>query len=419
MKPYRISEIDLNNVVFSSVFTKSDGKKYVPIKYNDERNGLTDFVFQTTELYCDQEPVQKGDYWELNIPLYGNDQSRVLQLVNLLQSFDKKVVNEIERTNYVWFGDNEHSEFRYKNQVRTVPKPDKYRKYGELKVKIMDTPMFRPQILDNNTKKISVRDIKKGTWLRFMFHCVAVWINDNGSGLYLKPIKISQRQKSQSIDYEFVDDSDDEKILDTEFGPFLHTAAQHTDTVTHQNHFIKPVKSVGKIKVTQNLTSISNIPMEGGQRHKQPVKKSHYTPLNETTYEQSSESSDASNTNTDEWKHSKHRRTIHEASNEDTDDSSESETSETSGESESDNSDESEESETSDDQTQENTTSDSDDSDTSDESDSDQVDEHIYDQFMAKHKNQFDIDSSTVHATSIAYNNLRHKGTPSDFHTEH
>jgi hypothetical protein len=458
MKPYRINEIDPSRIVFSSIFAKSDGKRYVPIKYNDERNGLTDLVFQTTELYCDQLPENKGDYWELNMPLYGNDQSRVLQLINFLQSLDKKVVNEIEATNYEWFGDNENSEFKYKNQVRIVQKPDKYRKQGELKVKIMDTNMFRPQILDNNMKKIGIRDIKKGTWLRFMFHCVAVWIKDNGSGLYLKPIKISQRQKTQPVDYEFVDDSDDEKILDTEFGPFLHTAAPHTETATARNghnHFIKPVKSVGKIKVTQNVTSVSNIPVGGfggahdkaqavrdnqstarGSKSVTRVKKSHYTPLNETTYEQSSESSDASNTDTDEWKHKhrhNYRRTIEEESDETSDDASDnnsSKSSKTSNElnnvsggssdnssdNESDNSSDTtsnDESNNYEDSDESDDSDDSDNSDTSsDDSDTAQVDERIYEQFIEKHKNQFDIDSSTVHATSIVYNNYRHKLPP-------
>ena len=187
MKPYRISEVDLNNIVYSQV---KDGKnkKVVYIKYNNN-NTQTRLTFQTTSLINSEDVQKKNGFYELDVPLHGKSNSKVNKLIEFLRDIDKKIINDARRNSNKWF--NGTKNITYKSIIRSSYNKKSIYKNGVLRIKISDNMNTKPIILNNENNNIEISDITSNHYIKMILECYAIWITENGFGLYMKPVLLS------------------------------------------------------------------------------------------------------------------------------------------------------------------------------------------------------------------------------------
>ena len=62
----------------------------------------------------------------------------------------------------------------------------------------------------NNKNKLNVEDIPTNSWVKMILEVYAIWINENGFGLFVRPILISFQIKDQlDYNYKLMEDSDE------------------------------------------------------------------------------------------------------------------------------------------------------------------------------------------------------------------
>jgi len=223
LKPYRISDIDFDKIIYSPI-KMGKNKKVVYLKYDHEKkNNLT---FQTPSLFNSDELKKKNGFYELDIPLFGKSTNKVDELYTFLKDLDKKIIQDGRKNHKTWF--NGLKNITYKSIIRSSLIKDNIYKNGVLRIKISDKPNDNTILVNNEGKNISLDDIKPNTHIKMILECYAVWITDNGFGLYLKPILLSLNEiKTVSYKYELLDDSDEEidiieDVMDTEINPTTH-----------------------------------------------------------------------------------------------------------------------------------------------------------------------------------------------------
>lgn len=209
-KTLRISQIDLNKISYESIRGKD--KKYIPINYDGIGNKL---IFQTPLLMSNSLPVKNDDYYELDIPLYGKSHRKVDKFVKLLRQLDMKFINDVKQHAKKWF--QEKSKIRYKSIIRDINDNNRIYENGLIKIKIL--PTYNGTIVIQNGKEIEPNDLVNHSQIRLILEVRALWLSDEGFGLYLKPLVIEQ-QVIKKYQFSFIEDSDsDSDILDTEIGP--------------------------------------------------------------------------------------------------------------------------------------------------------------------------------------------------------
>tara|TARA_A100001015_G_scaffold309202_1_gene408180 strand:- start:29 stop:970 length:942 start_codon:yes stop_codon:yes gene_type:complete len=221
-KPFKINQIDTTRIIYGEV-SGSDNRKSLLLGYNDLNDGEKRLIFQTTELKNINSLIDKDSYYELDIPLYGESDKRVNLLIDFLKNLDTAFVNEARNKHREWFGDV--SNIKYKSIIRkNVPESeDPILKNGSIKLKILKNKNSNTRITTNKTKtNIDIHDLTKGSYLKMILECYALWITKEGFGLYLKPILIDQRYSQENQDLSFVNDSEEDEnkevndIIDTE-----------------------------------------------------------------------------------------------------------------------------------------------------------------------------------------------------------
>jgi hypothetical protein len=206
---YKIREINLENLIYSDIQGKNN-RKCSFIKYGNNR-----LLFQTCELYNVNKATKKDDYFELDIPLYGKSISKTEDIIKFFKDLDKRNILQGNEKKSSWFNDNE--DIKYKSIIRLSENIDsEIFANGFIKIKIVP---HSTKIVYNN-KIITPDKIKEDTYIRLILECYALWITDNGYGLYMKPIMIEQTDIIHE-NIEFRPDSPDDNIyndiLDTVF----------------------------------------------------------------------------------------------------------------------------------------------------------------------------------------------------------
>ena len=221
-KPYKINQIDFSRIIYHDV-SGSDNRKSVLLGYNDPDEGEKRLLFQTTELRNINSLVDRGTYYELDIPLYGKSEKRVDLLVDFFKNLDTTFINEARQKHREWFGST--SNIKYKSIIRnnTVDMENPIFSNGIIKLKILKNKNSNTKITSNKTQtNIDIHDLSKDCYVKMILECFALWITKEGFGLYLKPILIDER--STQDDISFVNDSEDDEnkevndIIDTEIG---------------------------------------------------------------------------------------------------------------------------------------------------------------------------------------------------------
>lgn len=205
--PYRISEIDMNNICYTDV--KSNSKKtIVYLKYMDNHK-LKNIVFQTPTMLSNNLVQCKNNMYELDVPLIGkeNDNDKILRFVNFLTNIDKKIIKDA-KINNKWFElFAKQKTMKYQKSIREST--DSSNTNGVMRLKLLKTNDFETMVQMNNTR-IKIEDIVKDCWVKCILEVYAIWINSNGFGLFLRPILLSFKPCMKiSYDYKLIEDSDE------------------------------------------------------------------------------------------------------------------------------------------------------------------------------------------------------------------
>ena len=132
-KPFKIDEIDVENIKFTDVKT-NPSKTIVFIKY-DDNNELNNLVFQTPSLFNINKTIFRNNTYELDIPLYGKDDSKTNEFIKFLNKLDDKIIKESSR-NQNWFNNFiKDDKIKYQKTIRDSV--DKKYKNGMIKVKLL------------------------------------------------------------------------------------------------------------------------------------------------------------------------------------------------------------------------------------------------------------------------------------------
>jgi hypothetical protein len=208
--PYRISEIDINNICYTDI--KVNNKKtIIYLKYNDN-NRFKNIVFQTPTFLSNYLPQLKNDIYELDIPLSGKEQNKINKFENFLEAIDKKIIKDAKNNNK-WFEKFVNiKSMKYQRIIREST--DKSNKTGLIRLKLLKTNDFET-IIQNNTNRIEIEEINKDCWLKCILELYAIWINENGFGLFIRPVLLNFKPCPKiTYNYKLIEDSEDEPAFD-------------------------------------------------------------------------------------------------------------------------------------------------------------------------------------------------------------
>jgi len=202
LEPYRIQQIDLNNINYTKIKNEKN-KRLIYIKYEDNKS----FVFQTPSLLNINTPVKiTEDYYELEIPLITQEKNKQSKIINFLEELDKKIINDAKKNSKTWFDDLDNIKYK-----KLIKESDIYTS-GVIKIKIIKTQRFETLLKLDNSKKLMLKDIPQDSWVKMLLEVYAVVINPENQTFYLflRPVTLSFKEKeNKKYNYKFLDDSDE------------------------------------------------------------------------------------------------------------------------------------------------------------------------------------------------------------------
>ena len=246
--PYRIKELDLNNIYYSDI--KSNGKKtIVYINYMDNHK-LKNFVFQTPTMLSKNKPNCKKDIYNLDVPLIGKEPEKVSRFTKFIEELDKKIIKDAKNNNK-WF---EHfsnvKTIKYQKTIREDS--DTSNMNGVIRLKLIKNNDFETMVMSRN-KRIQFDEINSDCWIKCILEVYAIWINEEGFGLFIRPIVMDFKPcMKQVYDYKMIEDSDENnnEVEDVAI-----------DTVQDNSIFIRSETEITS-SVLEDNTPSSDIPVE-------------------------------------------------------------------------------------------------------------------------------------------------------------
>ena len=211
-QPYRTSEIDFSNVVYTKT-KETSKKKIILIKYMDN-NKLSNLVFQTPTLFNIHEPIIGNGYGEIDVALYGKDKDKINKFSSFLHDLENKIKDDAQLNARSWFNLDASNEINFQKIIR---ESEQYN--GVLKLKIIQNNDFETILQYNNNKKMELSMIPSSSWVKVLLEVYALWIKPNNDfGIFLRPVLAEFKKDVYS--YNFVEDSEEEEdndVPDTEF----------------------------------------------------------------------------------------------------------------------------------------------------------------------------------------------------------
>lgn len=264
-EPFRIHQIDLNNITYTKI-KSSDVKKIIFIKYTENKKQKP-FVIQCPTLLNINEPIKvSNDYHELEMPIITQVKEKSKELFNFFEELDGKIMSDAKIYSKLWF-DNLSKEdgIRYKKVIR---ESDHFSD-GILRLKLIKNIDFETLLQVDNKKRINVKEIPKNSWCKMLIEIYAVVVNyqNNTFSLFLRPIILSFKEKqSVNYNYKFLEsdsdsDSDKEDIPDSELsGIFMKQREKQIDKNDLTSSAIKYVgeKEEHENKVSSSSKSLSS-----------------------------------------------------------------------------------------------------------------------------------------------------------------
>jgi hypothetical protein len=228
--PFRISEIDINNICYTDV--KSNEKKtIVYLKYMDN-NKLKNIVFQTPTTMSSNMIQCKNNIFELDVPLVGKEIDKINRFIHFLDLLDKKIVKDAKNNNK-WFElFSNQKTMKYQKILRESTDGNRN---GVIRLKLLKTNDFET-IVQYNNSRINIEEIQKDCWLKSILEIYAIWINENGFGLFIRPILLSFKPCMKiNYNYKLIEDSEEveDVAVDTVYDNsiFLKSESEITSSI--------------------------------------------------------------------------------------------------------------------------------------------------------------------------------------------
>ena len=233
-KPYNIKDLNLNNITFSRLLDKNS-KRSVLLKYN-KGNRLTKCLIQTPEVKI-LDLYNKGNIVTLVLSMLEvND--KINNFVKFWSLLDHHIIN-IAKNNSNWFYSNN---VKFKGSIRNDGE------YNEpyIKLKLNANLLNKIKVsYDKQTQLRSFSDLEKGQTIKLVLDLYGLWINNNGFGLYMKPVVIDIRETNEITLNESSDE--DEDIFDTEINPISETSVLNLNSGGYKGKFSGNVILASKI----------------------------------------------------------------------------------------------------------------------------------------------------------------------------
>ena len=222
--PFKISEINIDNICYTDIKTHNN-KTIIYLKYMDT-NKLRNIVFQTPTLLNINDIISSksksldstisethtNKIYELDIPLNGKSDSKTTKFIKFLQSLDDKIIKDA-RINSKWFETFSHKKsIRYQKIIRESD--NSMYENGMIRIKIIRSNDF-DTVINYNNNRINPTDIPKNCWIKSILEIYAIWINENGFGLFVRPILIDLKTIQKSVyNYKLIDESEEIEDVD-------------------------------------------------------------------------------------------------------------------------------------------------------------------------------------------------------------
>ena len=246
--PYRINEIDVDNICYTDV-KSNDTKTIVYLKYRDNSK-LENIVFQTPNLlnvYNILQKKQTPNVFELDVPLKGKSESKINKFIRFLNEIDKKIIKDAH-TNPKWFSSfPQQKTMKYQKIIRDSDETEYCD--GIIRFKILKTNDFNT-IVQLNNKKINllIDDvIPKNCWVKSILEIYAIWINENGFGLFIRPI-VMDFKSTDTVMYNYTIIDDSEEIDDIDDGLCTIQEKSYKDSV-----FIRSETEIMSVEVDNDI----------------------------------------------------------------------------------------------------------------------------------------------------------------------
>lgn len=201
--PYRFEDIDLNKIKYSQIKSNND-KTIIYLKYFDNMK-LKNLVFQSPSIYNINTPEKNNNFYNLDIPLKCKTVEKQNEFITFLNNLDNKIITDA-KNNSNWFSNFPVKKIKFQKTIRNgnTEYPNM------LRVKILDNNNFQTLLQINNKNKIKPLDIPINSWVKSILEVYAIWINNEGFGLYIRPILMSFTPDQTDIyNYKLLDESDE------------------------------------------------------------------------------------------------------------------------------------------------------------------------------------------------------------------
>jgi len=255
LEPLRIQQVNLNNISYTKVKNKkNDNKKIVYIKCDGKP-----LVFQCPPLLNENLPKKiTSEYYEMEVPLITQENSKQDKLVEFINSLDKKIREDAIRNAKIWFDENEKT-----YTLKTLVKESEKYPYGLLKIKIIKTPTFETMLLLDNKKKINIRDVPQNSWVKMLLEIYSVVINTESKSFYLflRPIALSFKEKeSIKYNYKFLEESSstEDDVPDSDVNNiFMKQNVSHSDKNDTSSQINVKNLNILQVEASNNFSSES------------------------------------------------------------------------------------------------------------------------------------------------------------------
>ena len=249
-KPYKIKDINLENIKFTDI--KSNSKKtIVYIKYINKTKDQTNLVFQSPSLFNINKPIFKNSNYELDIPLVSKSSEKIREFIRFLNNLDKTITTKAME-NPSWFNNIiNNNKINYQKTIRSSSDPKRF-KNGMIKLKIINTENFETK-LNNNDRNIRVSSIQDNCWVKSILEVYAIWITQDGFGLFIRPVLMSFKL-NENIDYNYELTDDSEEIDEV-----IHTIHDNSIFIrAEENNNIQPQSIVQSVSMLDNISENKN-----------------------------------------------------------------------------------------------------------------------------------------------------------------
>lgn len=192
-EPYKLSDIDLNNIVFKKIKLFGN-KKIIFLKYRDSK--LNNFVIQLSKINNNNVNNQNEIEFIIDNPHY----------IQFFETLDNFIIQQ-SRQNHIWF--NHLIDHKLSMNYQRV-----LRDNNSIKLRLSNNEELTTKLLINNEIATNFDEvISNNSTTKIILEIYAVWVKNNSFGLLLRPVNILMQIKEKLVyNYKFLDDSDNDSI---------------------------------------------------------------------------------------------------------------------------------------------------------------------------------------------------------------